>query len=63
MTLLRAVWGRRLDWHLPWRSPERKPTARELMGMERNEFREFIATTGLAARISEALRKHEHDAA
>jgi hypothetical protein len=31
--------------------------------MERREFREFVRTTGLEARITESLRKSEHDPA
>ena len=62
MSLLRAV-GRRLPftgWLFPHKT--RRPTAVELMGMDRADFREFIETTGLAARVSNALRKQEHDA-
>lgn len=40
----------------------RRPTAAELMSMERTDFHAFIATTGLEARIAQALKEPENDA-
>jgi len=40
----------------------RRPTAAELMRMDRFEFRAFIRTTGLEARITRALSDSNHDA-
>jgi hypothetical protein len=40
----------------------RRPTAVDLMGMDRGEFQAFIRTTGLEGRITRALSDQEHDA-
>ena len=41
------------------RPPKRRPTADELMAMDKTEFRAFVRSTGLEARISHALRDEE----